>query len=55
MKHWKTWNWMAAIVPIFASIYLTYQEIRDDHDDNPPRSSIQKPFWHHGECRLRSS
>ncbi len=32
---YKKWNWAAAIIPIFASAYLTYQEIRDDHDDNP--------------------
>lgn len=34
-SNWKTWNWKAAIVPLLGAAYLTYQEIRDDHDDNP--------------------
>jgi hypothetical protein len=27
-------NWAAAIVPLAAAAYLTYQEVRDDHDNN---------------------
>jgi hypothetical protein len=34
LKNWKTWNWAAGFIPFVAAGYLTYQEIRDDHDDN---------------------
>ncbi len=35
LPNWKKWNWAAGLFPLLAAGYLTYQEIRDDHDDNP--------------------
>lgn len=28
-------NWNAAIFPLLAAIFLTYEEVRDDWDDKP--------------------
>jgi hypothetical protein len=35
LPNWKKWNWRAGLLPFVAACYLTYQEVRDDHDANP--------------------
>jgi hypothetical protein len=35
LRNWKTWNWRGAFFALAGAAYLTYQEVRDDHDSNP--------------------
>jgi hypothetical protein len=30
-----TFNWRAALLPLIAAVFVTYEEIRDDWDNNP--------------------